>query len=80
MTLPNLLTKLRLTCASTFAYYVAEPRFIENAIRAPGSAVRWAQDIEKHENRRMMSITNTRERGQAFPTNVIGNKYNTRRS
>ncbi|KAH9836527.1 uncharacterized protein C8Q71DRAFT_46536, partial [Rhodofomes roseus] len=58
---------------------LAEPRFIKNAMRATHGAVKWAQDIEKHERRRTMPITNTTERGQALPSNVIGYKYIARR-
>ncbi|KAH9911299.1 uncharacterized protein B0H18DRAFT_1063631, partial [Fomitopsis serialis] len=57
----------------------AEGRFVQNALRATRPAVRWARDIEKHERRRTMPITNTRERGQAAPSNVIGYKYIARR-
>ncbi|KAH9831839.1 uncharacterized protein C8Q71DRAFT_780708 [Rhodofomes roseus] len=58
---------------------LAEPRFIKNAMRATRSAAKWAQDIDKHEHRRTMPITNAVERGQALPSNVIGYKYIARR-
>ncbi|KAH9929343.1 uncharacterized protein B0H18DRAFT_1117392 [Fomitopsis serialis] len=54
---------------------VADPQFIENAMRATRSAARWARDIEEHEKRLAMP-TNAHERGQALSPNIIGYKYN----
>ncbi|EPS92838.1 hypothetical protein FOMPIDRAFT_94019 [Fomitopsis schrenkii] len=50
---------------------MAEPLFMANALRVTRGAAQFTRDIgttgiEKH------PVTNTRERGQALPANVIG--------
>ena len=67
-----------LRCAATILEEqrdVADPRFMANAMHVTRSAAEFARDVEKHEQWRTMPVTNTRERGQAKPNNVIGYKY-----
>ena len=75
----NIQERIRLLrCAATILEEqrdVADPRFMANAMHVTRSAAEFARDVEKHEQWRTMPVTNTRERGQAKPNNVIGYKY-----
>ena len=49
---------------------IADPRFIANAMRVTRGVAQFARDVEKHEHRRTIPVTNSHERGQALPTSI----------
>lgn len=61
--------------AETLEAQLEEPdhaRFVKNALSEGRRYIKWAHDVEHHQTRRTMPITNTRD-----VTNVIGYRYTT---
>ena len=47
-------------------------RFVKNGLRAAAPLVKWAEDVQRHNSRRTLPMTNTRDKSQPRPANVIG--------
>ena len=55
-----------------------DPRFIDNAKRAMRGTQNWVSDVRRHERRLTMPMTNTNDKRQPLPANVIGYLYQTK--
>ena len=67
------LVRLLRVGADALEAQLAEPehaRFVKRALSASHGYAKWAKDIEHHQNRRTMPVTNSRA-----ATNVIGYRY-----
>lgn len=53
-----------------------DSRLVDRARRLAAPFVLWARDIYRHDHRRTMPRTNTRDKNQPRPSNVIGYLYN----
>lgn len=52
-----------------------DSRFVDNAKRVLQKTSNWVRDIEYHERRLTMPATNTQDKHQPRPSNVIGYLY-----
>ncbi|KAJ3473467.1 hypothetical protein NLI96_g12988 [Meripilus lineatus] len=52
-----------------------DPRFVNTARRKLNSVLKWTKDVEKHQQRRSLPITNTKSAREPLPSNIIGYRH-----
>ncbi|KAJ3473316.1 hypothetical protein NLI96_g13052 [Meripilus lineatus] len=52
-----------------------DPRFVNTAQRKFSNILKWAKDVEKHQQRRSLPITNAKSTREPLPSNVIGYRH-----